>query len=111
MGGVKKKPITQVEKAQELERRKKREKESRSAQSLTSQGITVPILDEKKAAKVFESMKAVTVYATAKSLGVNASIANMLLKNLESKGILQNVGGYSGHYVYRYLGSSLKGSQ
>jgi small subunit ribosomal protein S25e len=53
-------------------------------------------------------MKAITAYSTAKALGINVSMASTLIKNLENRGILEKVGGYSGHYVYQYLSKSIK---
>jgi small subunit ribosomal protein S25e len=45
-------------------------------------------------------MKAITVQSIAKVLGVKISIANNYIRNLESKGTVKFIGGYSGHKVY-----------
>lgn len=108
MGGAKKKTIAQSEKRQRIEA-SKQEKHGKSKLTQTQaslKNMMVPKVDEAEAAKIFGSMKAVTIYSTAKSLGMNASMAWSLIKNLESKSILEKVGGYSGHYVYRYIGGS-----
>jgi small subunit ribosomal protein S25e len=47
-------------------------------------------------------MKAITVQSLSKALGVKISIANNYIRNLESKGLVKLVGGYSGHKVYSY---------
>ena len=47
-------------------------------------------------------MKSITVQSVSKALGVKISIANNYIKNLESKGIVTLIGGYSGHKVYSF---------
>jgi small subunit ribosomal protein S25e len=48
-------------------------------------------------------MKAITPQGFARASGVKVSVANSYIKSLESKGIIRNVGGYSGHKVYRLV--------
>jgi ribosomal protein S25 len=45
-------------------------------------------------------LKAITLYDAAKVLGVKASVAVAVLKNLENRGRLKREAGYSGHLVY-----------
>jgi small subunit ribosomal protein S25e len=104
MGGTKKKPISQAEKAQAIAV-KKQEKEAKAPQKI-KRDITMPKIDEKQAIKIFGPMKAITVYNTAKTLNIKASVASALLKSLEAKGILRKFGGYSGHYVYALASGS-----
>jgi small subunit ribosomal protein S25e len=47
-------------------------------------------------------MKAITVQSISKVLGVKISIANNYIRNLESKGTVKLIGGYSGHKVYSF---------
>ena len=107
MGGQKKKTISKSEKKPKVEFIKS-DKKSKSKLANMQIIVTVPKMDEKEAAKTFVPMKAITIYSTAKSLGINASLANKLIKNLEDKKILEKVGGYGGHYVYKYIGSRNK---
>ena len=107
MGGQKKKTISKSEKKPKTEP-VKMEKKNKSKLAKMQIIVTVPKMDEKEAEKTFLPMKAITIYSTAKSLGINASLANKLIKNLEGKGILKKVGGYGGHYVYKYAGSRNK---
>ena len=107
MGGQKKKTISKSEKKSKSEPIKTGKK-NKSKFTKMQPIVTVPKMDEKEAAKTFLPMKAITIYSTAKSLGINASLANRLIKNLEGKGILEKVGGYGGHYVYKYAGNGKK---
>jgi small subunit ribosomal protein S25e len=107
LGGQKKKTISKSEKKSKPEPIKTNKK-SKSKLAKLQTIVTVPKIDEKEAAKTFLPMKAITIYSTAKSLGINASLANRLIKNLEGKGILTKVGGYGGHYVYKYIGDGKK---
>ena len=104
MGGTKKKPIAKAEKARAIEEKKpeKKGKEAKVAQQIQKHNsLLMPRLDDKQISQIFRNMKAVTVYSTAKTLEVNASVASALLRSLEAKRLLMKVGGYSGHYVYR----------
>ncbi|HVX01804.1 MAG TPA: MarR family transcriptional regulator, partial [Nitrososphaera sp.] len=58
------------------------------------------IIDESQGMKAIQNMRAITVQSVAKAAGVKISVANSLVKTLESKGVLKKVGGYSGHKVY-----------
>lgn len=79
-----------------------------SQTQISIKNMMVPKMDDAEASKVFGPMKAITSYSTAKTLGVNVSIASGLIKNLESRGILEKTGGYSGHFVYRYKSTDKK---
>ena len=115
MGGAKKKTLAQSEKQQDGEQTKeakdsgkeeKRSGKGRSSQMQASiKKMAIPKIEASEAAKIFGPMKAVTIYSTSKTLGINASLAWGLIKSLEAKGALKREGGYSGHYVYRYVGA------
>ena len=80
---------------------KKTAKEAKfAAQQAKQQALIAPKMDEKQLVKTLAPMKAITVYGTAKVLGLNAAIAAQTLRSLESKNVVHRVGGYSGHYVY-----------
>lgn len=102
MGGQKKKSLAKSDKRKKPEPIKI-EKKGKLRNINLKAVIDVPKMDALEAAKTFVPMKAITIYATAKTLGINASLANRLLKDLESKKILEKVGGYSGHYVYKFV--------
>ncbi len=114
MGGTKKKPISQAEKAQTAQDsaqggpkkpEKKSAKEAKFAQQQAKQAALVaPKMDEKQLLKVLSPMKAITLYGTSRALGVNAAIASQVLRNLEAKNVVTRVGGYSGHYIYAVTG-------
>jgi small subunit ribosomal protein S25e len=104
LGGAKKRTLAQTEKQQTSEQAKeeKRGKAKSSSMETSIKNMTVPKLEESEAAKIFGPMKAITTYSTAKALGINASLAWGVIKNLESKGTLKKEGGHSGHYVYSF---------
>jgi len=99
LGGPKKKSIAQVDKTQEIEKKKEKSKEVKTMQKI-KRDIIMPNIDEEQAFKIFEPMKAITIYSTAKAFNIKGSVASVLLRSLESKGFLKKFGGYSGHYVY-----------
>jgi small subunit ribosomal protein S25e len=105
LGGAKKKPIAAQDKAQTPQETatKKPEKKAgkeRDAQQ-KAQALVLQRIDDNQVLKVFGGMKAITLYKTARAMNVNTSVANALLKNLESKDMIKRVGGFSGHYVWR----------
>lgn len=109
MGGVKKKPISAVEKQQRLrderEKRKEAKKKKREVTKSVSEIASKPlealtVQDIDRILERLRPLKALTVYSVMRALGVRASVANTLLKNLVSKGVVVRVGGYSGHHVY-----------
>jgi small subunit ribosomal protein S25e len=107
MGGTKKKTLASMEKSQTDEgaqpgegAKKKGEKAKVPVGERKRAEVLMPRMGEQELMKVLTSQKAITVYAAAKSLNVTASMAKTVLGNLESKGMLHRVGGYSGHYVW-----------
>lgn len=115
MGGTKKKSISQADKAQSAQDsaqgdtkkpEKKTAKEAKLAQQQAKQqALIAPKMDDKQLLKTLVTLKAITVYNTARALSLNAAIAVQLLKNLESKNVIKKVGGYSGHYIYAPVGT------
>jgi small subunit ribosomal protein S25e len=111
MGGTKKKSISAADRAQSAQDsakdsgqkkpEKKSVKETRLAQQQAKQqALIAPKMDEKQLLKTLAPLKAITVYGTAKALGLNAAIATQTLRNLEAKNVLRKVSGFSGHYIY-----------
>ena len=68
------------------------------AKKITS--VIDPNLKDEQAIKTLTPLKAITIYGAAKVLGVRASLAVKILKNLENKGLLNKVGGTSGRHIY-----------
>lgn len=109
MGGTKKKSLSAADKSQsaneDAQGQKKPEKKTAkeaklAAQQAKQQALVAPRLDDKQLLKMLAPLKAITVYGTARALGLNAAIAAQTLRNLEAKNVLCRVGGYSGHYIY-----------
>jgi small subunit ribosomal protein S25e len=105
LGGEKRKTLSQASKKQEMGamKQEKQGKGRHSKMQFSIKNMMMPKIEAGEAAKIFGPMKAITKYSIAKNLGINASIARSLIKNLVTKGILEKAGGYSGHYVYRYM--------
>ena len=66
--------------------------------------ITVSI-NEKEATKIVQNSKVITVHELARQTGVKVSAANVFLKDSLKKGIIEKVGGFSGHYIYQPVSS------
>lgn len=60
-------------------------------------------VEESQGRKTLQNMKAITTQGFARASGVKISVANSFIKSLESKGLLTNIGGYSGHRVYKLV--------
>jgi small subunit ribosomal protein S25e len=111
MGGVKKKPLGSAEKGAaatgpaggDIKPTKKDEaKKSSGSKPQQRQKLSV-LVEEQQGMKSLQGMKAITVQGFARSAGVKISAANAFLRSLEGRGIVRNVGGYSGHRVYELL--------
>ena len=73
-----------------------------SKQQQQRQKLSV-LVEEPQGLKLLQNMKAITIQSYARSAGVKISVANAFIKSAESKGIVRNVGGYSGHKVYELV--------
>ncbi len=102
MGGAKKKPLAGVEKAQQresAEQQPKRREVKRDQQSKQTAATYLKMSDE-QILNTLAPLKAITVYAAARTLGVKASVALATLRSLHQKGLLRKEGGFSGHPIY-----------
>ena len=59
-----------------------------------------PKMSDAEMLKSLAPLKAITVYSASRALGVNASVASTLLKELEAKTMITRAGGFSGHGVW-----------
>lgn len=109
MGGTKKKSISAADRSQSASEdgqttkkpEKKTAKEAKlAAQQAKQQALVAPKLDDKQLLKTLTPLKAITIYGTARALGLNAAIAAQTLRTLESRNVIKRVGGFSGHYIY-----------
>ncbi len=108
MGGVKKKSLASMEKSQDSTEagqeegaKGKKAKETKAAPQQRRQlSFLPPKLSDAEMMKSLTPLKAITVYTASRALGVNASIASEVLKDLEAKNMLQRAGGFSGHGVW-----------
>jgi small subunit ribosomal protein S25e len=108
MGGTKKKTLASMEKTQNEDGEQQADGSKKKVEKVkTNVGgerkrveVLMPKMGDQEFLKSLGSQKAITVYSAARSLNVSASIARTIVANLESKGMLFKVGGYSGHYVW-----------
>ena len=111
MGGVKKKSLASMEKKQDTESteqqggaaqkgKKGKEQQKAPPQQQKRLPFLIPKMTQEEMVKSLTPLKAITVYTASRALGVNASIATGILRDLESRKMVARVGGYSGHAVW-----------
>jgi len=110
MGGTKKRTLASMEKSQDDEatnasgettgKKKSTTKEVKGPGERRRVEVLMPRLSDQDLMKPLHQMKAITIYTAARGLNVNASVARVILGNLETKGLLKRVGGFSGHYIW-----------
>jgi small subunit ribosomal protein S25e len=106
MGGTKKKTIASMEKSQndagedDASKAKKKTKDVKAGGERKRVEVLMPRLADPELMKALGAQKAITTYSAARSLNVNASIARAIMVSLETKGLVNRVGGFSGHYVW-----------
>lgn len=110
MGGVKKKSLASMEKTQDSQSASqeqetpaaKGKKGEKKAAPQTKKQLTflAPKMSDAEFVKSLTPLKAITVHNASRVLGVNASVAAGVLKDLEGKSMLVRAGGFSGHAVW-----------
>jgi small subunit ribosomal protein S25e len=110
LGGVKKKSLASMEKQQDSEdtqqqpgaapKGKKGKEQKAAPQQQKRLPFLAPKMTEDEMLKSLTPLKAITVYTASRALGVNASIATGILRELEAKSIVRKAGGFSGHSVW-----------
>jgi small subunit ribosomal protein S25e len=112
VGGVKKKSLASMEKSQdsqdtaqgETAPKEKKTKEKSAPQQKKQLSFLPPKMSDAELVKTLTPLKAITVHTASRALGVNASIASGVLRDLESKSMIIRVGGFSGHGVWTAKG-------
>jgi small subunit ribosomal protein S25e len=107
MGGAKKKPVgsstknrdTSTASGSAQSQSQAQKKDDSKRVSGGRQKLSVAI-EEAAGRNALQHMKAITVQALARNLGVKISVANSFLRTMEAKGAVKPVGGYSGHRIY-----------
>jgi small subunit ribosomal protein S25e len=102
MGGNKKKPTQSSANKSQDNKGNKKEETKKSPKVQQKQRLSV-LIEDAQGLKALDAMKAITVQAFARNLGVKISVANNYLKNLENKSVIKSVGGYSGHRIYQKI--------
>ncbi len=101
MAGTKKvNPATQKKTSPSGQKDSKKGKKDKGESGPKKAEVTV-ILNEQEATKIVQHAKVITVHDLARQTGVKVSAANVFLKDALKKGIIEKVGGFSGHYIYQ----------
>ena len=99
MGGSKNKSPAQKEKSQKKDGSSKKSKKSEKGnESKTNLSV---VIDEGKATKYINGAKVITVQDLARQTDVKISEANSFLKKLLKNGMVERIGGFSGHHLYK----------
>jgi small subunit ribosomal protein S25e len=110
MGGVKKRPVgssaknkdsTTAPSSNQAQSQTQKKEDSKKS-SGGRQKLSVAI-EETAGRKALQNMKAITVQALARNLGVKISVANSFIRNMETRGSVKLAGGYSGHRIYQLV--------
>ena len=110
MGGVKKRPVGSSAKSKDSTtasssnqaQSQTQKKEDSKKSSGGRQKLSVAI-EETAGRKALQNMKAITVQALARNLGVKISVANSFIRTMETRGSVKLAGGYSGHRIYQLV--------
>lgn len=108
---MKKKSMASMEKAQDSQDTaqqpgaapkgaKKGKEEKKAPQQQKKLPFLVPKLTDQEMLKSLAPIKAITVYTASRALGVNASIATGMLRDLEARSLIRKAGGFSGHSIW-----------
>lgn len=100
MGGAKKPTAASRDKASGSRDTKKKKDKGEGGPRKAE--ITV-MVNSKQALKIIQNSKVITAQDLARQTGVKISASNAFLKESVSKGIVKQVGGYSGHYLYQMV--------
>lgn len=105
MGGQKKKNISQMDKAQQIQEKKRDEdKKTKTRKPVTDvkqRGVDLPNLNDEKLVSEIKKLKVLTPYAVSSQLNVKISLAKDLLRELENKNIIEPVEGNSRIRIYQ----------
>ena len=110
MGGVKKRPVgsnaknkdsTTASSSKQTQSQTQNKEDSKKS-SGGRQKLSVAI-EETAGRKALQNMKAITVQALARNLGVKISVANSFIRTMETRGSVKLAGGYSGHRIYQLV--------
>ncbi|MPZ07370.1 MAG: MarR family transcriptional regulator [Nitrososphaeraceae archaeon] len=110
MGGGKKRPVgsnaknkdsTTASSSNQAQSQTQKKEDSKKS-SGGRQKLSVAI-EETAGRKALQNMKAITVQALARNLGVKISVANSFIRTMETRGSVKLAGGYSGHRIYQLV--------
>lgn len=105
MGGVKKKSISQMAKAQTVKEKKEKEtkKEKVKVTDVSTKGLFIN-MDGDRLVKEVSTMKVITPFEVASKFKVKISVAKDILEELWKKGYITPVSGNNRIRVFKFIG-------
>jgi len=110
MAGAKKRPVGSSAKNKDSttasgsnQAQSQTQKKEDSKKSIGSKQRLSVAIEEMAGRKALQNMKAITVQALARNLGVKISVANSFIRTMETRGSVKLAGGYSGHRIYQFV--------
>ena len=105
MGGVKRKSITKMEKAQRLreERERMEARKKKGVVEKKSYSAILPNIDENTLVNEIKKMKVITPSSIASTFSVRLSVAKDFLEELQRKGLIELVTGCRRLKIYKPL--------
>ncbi|MBS7625572.1 hypothetical protein KEJ51_00795 [Candidatus Bathyarchaeota archaeon] len=109
MGGAKKKSLSKMEYAQEVQEKKQQQAKKAKAKlelERKERSIRLPELSDDKLISDLSRMGAITPYLIAAHFNLKLSAAKELLEELAKKNLVKNVGGNSRIRIYQVAAAS-----
>ncbi len=101
MGGVKRKPISQMDMEKKAEKEKDSKKKTKPAAEKKIRGLSLPDMGDEAVRKELGKMGAITPYSVASRYDLRLGVAKSFLKELERKNIVRPVGGNDRIRIYQ----------
>lgn len=104
MGGQKKKNISQMGKAQQIQDKKGDQSKKKPRAPIVDakqRGVDMPDINDKKLISEIEKLKAITPYTISSQFNIKIGLARDLLRELERKNIIKPIEGNSKIRIYQ----------
>ncbi len=105
MAGQKKKSTGQKERSRTDSKKNAKGKKGDKQDNKSAKATIVVALSEQQALKIVRASKGITTQDLARQTGVKISTANAFLRRSLEGGVIEKIGGRSGHYIYRPVAS------
>lgn len=105
MGGVKKRPVSQMETGLSGASQERKKGKSKATVERKMRGISIPNVDEKSLLKDLSKLGAITPYALASKYDLRLSVAKQVLSELEKRELIKLEEGNRRIKVFRFVGA------